>query len=261
MKVFVISHLQKIRSKELVSYLADLAVPFERIEDENDVTGRFRKGNSEVTRDLLYRSMTPTEYSCAFAHLSAILNFYESNSSCALIVEDDVIPILDFSSYVTLIQESKKATIYQLHTDINPTFTSMKWLRLLQPIDGAYAYLINREAARIILQTNQKTGVLVPADWHFPPMQSLRIYTSTIACFAHPDNRDESYIQPERGLMVAQKAKTASKFKRRVGFEDFSRSRSLRIPLRYYFGFRLRTYLQEIWIKRFFSINKAYRKY
>jgi GR25 family glycosyltransferase involved in LPS biosynthesis len=258
MNIYVIAHRQTIRSKELIRYLLNSATHFERIVDDNDVSKRFRKGRTNITRSLLKRDMTLAEYSCAFAHLAAISKFLSSNSQSALILEDDVIPLEDCSSAVNFVEEYDGAIIYQLHTEIISRFKSIQQLRLLQPIDGAYAYLINREAARTILDSNLRFGVLVPSDWHFPPMPFLRIYASVKPYFAHPANRDNSYIQTERELLVSEQSHSGSKFTRKIGLEDYSSSRSLKIPFKYLFGFRLRTYLQEIWIKKFFSIKKAY---
>ncbi len=260
MKIYVIAHQQTIRSKELLHYLSDSSFDFEMIEDDNVVTRRFRKGQASITRSILRREMTSAEYSCAFAHLAAMSKFLDSDSQSALILEDDVIPLEDFSSEMKFVEEYEGALIYQLHTNVVSWFKSIRRLRLLQPIDGAYAYLLNRDAARIILENNHRLGVLVPSDWHFPPMRSLKIYASAKPFFAHPDSRGDSYIQTERELATQEKIHSGSKITRRIGLHDYFESRSLQIPFLYLFGFRFRTHLQEIWIKKFFSISKAFRR-
>ena len=258
MIVYVISHQQKIRSLVLVDFLNGLDIPFEKISEESEVNRSLRIGNLKIAKNILNREMTLNEFSCATAHLKALAKFLESSHESALILEDDALPVGDFSEHMSFLGKSRGACFVQLHTNIKPVFENIKRLRLLQPMDGAYAYLVNRDAAKKILHTNNITGICVPSDWHFPPVRSLRIYASVNASFAHPNSRIESYIQPERGLLEALVTKPQSGLRRRLGLDDLVRSRALKLPFRNLFEFRLRNYIQEIWIKKCFAIEKAF---
>lgn len=153
------------------------------------------------------RELTKGEVGCALAHRSAWSALLESNHNFALVFEDDarlrVDPInselidLMHSSQprVALLDSQQRHTyVRRKRIDVNPR-TPSTFVTAVVPPPGAWAYVINRPAARLLLEDGRKVASV--SDW--PARVSHRV-TFFVANppIAEVDEKAESTLETLR---------------------------------------------------------------
>ncbi|MFW2002330.1 glycosyltransferase family 25 protein [Acinetobacter ursingii] len=180
------------------------------------------------------KPMTPGELGCTLSHLAALKDFLSSEEAYAVIFEDDVIERFEIDFDV--LEEQIRVTELD-----SPLFLSLGGIqmKICRKVKGkqqssqlfgqsvlkvdplfyenlayAYAYLVDREMAKILLDFHKPPRVYDQwADLIVVSKQPFSIYVSYI--FDHPqieNEKDKSYLENERDMISITKKKSYSNF-------------------------------------------------
>lgn len=122
------------------------------------------------------REIGPGEVGCALSHRKCYQSLLDSDNQYALVLEDDITIVGDISvlkeKYVTETLNTEKPTIIFLSGD----YWRLNSGNLVRVYDanGAYAYLINKAAARVILSSGKPFSVA--DDWRVVKKLGVRYY-------------------------------------------------------------------------------------
>jgi hypothetical protein len=155
------------------------------------------------------RYLKAEEISCTLGHRQIYENFKGLGENWALVLEDDAILKLDPRDLISKLPDTDEPCIILLHEGEGNIYYKIrlrKRLRicgtkeLLVPRGLAVSYLINKAAAKIVLQSN-KLNLMSVADWPYSWQTKIRFYESGTRYFEHPDSPEASVI----GLRVPPK--------------------------------------------------------
>ena len=144
-----------------------------RLLSEEERKARFNYAGSN---DLYGREMNAGEVGCALSHRKAYNEFLESNEPYALFLEDDIsiqrdLNQLDLSAINSVLQDSQPKAL-MLSGDYS--YYKKKPIVRLYSAVGAYAYMLNREAAQKILSLNPPC--CVADDWMYYKRKGIKLY-------------------------------------------------------------------------------------
>ena len=217
--IFIIGVKKRYRGLPLEKHLADLGLEFENYWG---IDGSALSNHSE---DLLAFQLVPEiltgfrmsrgEICCALAHLEIYELMVDRNLPWACVLEDDAIPLGDlwevFSSFATI----PKASILGLNAPLSKSVENPKlskremishfeiehrhFIKLVHPRLQTYAYLINLEAAKLIVKRKKrKSKVSARADWPLEIYPGIDFFVCDEPKFTHNDDRSDSIISQER---------------------------------------------------------------
>ena len=183
--VQIISIKNVIRSENLESKLTGLWLKFQIspgvVPNETD----FQAGllhSSFVSKLLCQRNLSIGEVGCALAHRNAMHNFLNSNHKFGIIFEDDTEIIADFDFDIMMqLLDSNLSTVIALGW--TPGFAIAKTSQDIsreEPIElvtsqtGAFAYAINRPAAKLMVSSQEK--IIDFADWPICTVNKVKFY-------------------------------------------------------------------------------------
>jgi GR25 family glycosyltransferase involved in LPS biosynthesis len=159
--------------------------------------------------------MSRGEICCALAHLELYELMIDRNIPWACVLEDDAIPLGDFTEVFNSFATFPMASILGLNaplskSDENPKLSKREivsnfepenrdLIKLVHPRLQTYAYLINLEAARLIVKRKgRKTKVSARADWPLEIYPGIDFFVCDKPKFTHNDDRSDSIISQER---------------------------------------------------------------
>ena len=181
------------------------------------------------------RRLTLPELGCAASHLEAYRLFLDSESQFAVIFEDDATfenigfftdQLKNFEQFV----ESRSFVISFYSKSATLRRNKLNGLRLFRVVkypSHAVAYLITKEAARILLECNEKLDFV--ADW--PKASGVDFFLTTDRMILHGSETSQSLIEDQRQLAVLSPRKRLSEglvlvsgihyLKNKIYFENF----------------------------------------
>ena len=183
--VQIISIKNTTRSENLESQLTELGLKFQIspgvVPNEID----FHAGllhSSFVSKLLCQRSLSIGEVGCALAHRNAMHSFLNSNHKFGIILEDDTEIIDDFNFEIIMkLLDSNLSIIIALGW--TPGFAIAKNsqdipkeepIELITSQTGAFAYAINRPAAKLMISSNEK--IIDFTDWPIYTVNKVKFY-------------------------------------------------------------------------------------
>ena len=185
--VQIISTTNIIRSKNLESKLTELGLKFQIspgvVPNEID----FHDGllhSAFLSKLICQRKVLMGEVGCALAHRNAINNFLNSDHKFGIIFEDDAEVIAEFNFDIIMkLLDSKLPIIIALGWI--PGFAIAKNPQVLlseEPIElitsptCAFAYAINRPAAKLMIGSHEK--IIDFADWPIYTLNKVNFYST-----------------------------------------------------------------------------------
>ena len=182
LKTYVIN-LEKstVRRKHMVDQLAPY--PFLDVEFLKAIDGRLLTEEERHTRfdyvrskKLYGRTLNAGEVGCALSHRKVYQTLLNGDQEYALVLEDDIsikrdLNTLDLSK-VDKILRTKRPRVLMLSGDYC-FYRKRPYIRIYSAV-GAYAYLINRAAARLIL--NKIHPCCVADEWLYYKRKGLQLY-------------------------------------------------------------------------------------
>ena len=172
------STLRKQYMQELLEPYTFLDVVFIKAIDGRLLSEEERKVrfNYAGSNDLYGREMNAGEVGCALSHRKAYKEFIDSNEPYALFLEDDISILrdlnqLDLSAIDSVLQVFQPKAL-MLSGDYS--YYKKKPIVRLYSAVGAYAYILNRAAARRILSLDPPC--CVADDWMFYKRKGIRLY-------------------------------------------------------------------------------------
>jgi GR25 family glycosyltransferase involved in LPS biosynthesis len=149
--------------------------------------------DQEKARLLLRRNLSYAELSCSLGHLEMYETFLLSASKWGLFLEDDSVLYPSISLLTTSIPEIEAGVVLTLNNVDEKTFGPRPFPFLadsnlsdklidfkecaLPPI-GAFAYLMNREAANLAVHSLRGRQIFYPADFPFDFRNQVKFYAS-----------------------------------------------------------------------------------
>lgn len=151
---------------------------------ERDFTGLY---DAKRARRLHKRDLSHGEIACALSHQSAMREFLDSGEDCCLIVEDDVMfsPAIGqfLKSLEQWLKDRSQIPICVVLSEAHAVryWTSRKWLgnvRRTRPVEifGAFAYVVNRAGAELILRVNSVPIHNLSDYWTYYRRYGLHLY-------------------------------------------------------------------------------------
>lgn len=218
-KVFIIGVKSRYRGHPLEKQLSNFGFDFENYWGIN---GKSLNDEAEsclasqlVPAVLTNYSMSTGEICCAIAHLEIYSLIVERKISWACILEDDAISLFDPAITFRSLECFSEPTILSLNVplatsgsnsslskrekivrghDLNSSF-----IKLQSPRLQTYAYLINLQAAKLIVERKQrKRKVSARADWPIEIYPGINFYVCKVPIFSHKDDRFDSLISRDR---------------------------------------------------------------
>ena len=184
--VQIISTKGAIRSKNLESKLMELGLRFKIspgvVPNENDFQAGFLH-SAFLSNLLCQRNVSIGEVGCAVAHRNAINNFLKSDQRFGIIFEDDAEIIADFNFYMIMeLLDSNLPIIIVLGwipgfaVAKNPkVFLNEEPIELATSPTCAFAYAINRSAAKLMINNHKK--IIDLADWPIYTLNKIKFYS------------------------------------------------------------------------------------
>ena len=185
--VQIISTENIVRSKNLESKLTELGLKFQISPGVRPNENDFHDGllHSAFLSNLIgLRKMQIGEVGCALAHRNAIRNFLNSDQKFGFIFEDDAEVIADFDfDLIMKLLDSNLPIIIALGWI--PGFAIAKspqvhlnddLIELVTSPTCAFAYAINRPAAKFIVSTHER--IIDFADWPIYMLNKVNFYTT-----------------------------------------------------------------------------------
>lgn len=164
--------------------------------------------------------LSPGELGCSLSHLEALQDFLKSGEDIAIIFEDDVIApqYFDLEAFEQQLDEIKLKPHFflslggieqKLNNRVYGRFEAFKLLgrnilklhpASLDRLSGAYAYCLDREMAKTLIQYHEKIRVYDHWDDLYAMNASIHFYATHI--FDHPEITEQkatlSHIELER---------------------------------------------------------------
>ena len=218
-KVFIIGVKSRYRGHPLEKQLSDFGLDFENYWGIN---GKSLSDEAEsylasqlVPAVLTNYSMSTGEICCAIAHLEIYSLIVERKISWACILEDDAISLFDPSIIFKSLDHFSEPTILSLNvplatSEVNSALSKREkvvkdldlntsFIKLDSPRLQTYAYLINLQAAKLIVERKQRRRkVSARADWPIEIYPGINFYVCKIPIFSHKDDRLDSLISRDR---------------------------------------------------------------
>ena len=184
--VQIISTKDNIRSKNLNSKLTEMGLGFAIspgvVPNEMD----FQAGlihSASLSKLLCQRNMSLGEVGCALAHKNAMTNFLNSDHKFGIIFEDDaeIIADFDFDIMMKLLDSNVPITIALgwipgFAIAKNPLdLLSEEPIELMTSPTCAFAYAINRSAATLMLNSQEK--IIDVADWPIYTLNRVKFFS------------------------------------------------------------------------------------
>jgi len=217
--IFIIGVKKRYRGLPLERHLRNLELNFE------NYWGLDGSTISNHSEDLLAFQLVPEiltgfrmslgEICCALAHLEIYELMIDRNLPWVCILEDDAVPLGDLREVFNSFATFTKASILGLNeplskSDINPKLSKREivshfadehslFIKLVHPRLQTYAYLINLEAAKLIVKRKKrKNKVSARADWPLEIYPGIDFFVCDEPRFTHDDNRSDSIISKDR---------------------------------------------------------------
>jgi GR25 family glycosyltransferase involved in LPS biosynthesis len=218
-KVFIIGVKSRYRGYPLEKQLSNFGFDFENYWGIN---GKSLSEEAEsylacqlVPAVLTNYSMSTGEICCAIAHLELYSLIVERKISWACILEDDAISLFDPSLIFKSLEDFSEPTILSLNvplatSEVNSALSKREkvvrgqdlntsFIKLDSPRLQTYAYLINLQAAELIVERKQRRRkVSARADWPIEIYPGINFYVCKIPIFSHKDDRSDSLISRDR---------------------------------------------------------------
>lgn len=218
-KVFIIGVKSRYRGHPLEKQLSNFGFDFENYWGIN---GKFLSDEAEsclasqlVPAVLTNYSMSTGEICCAIAHLEIYSLIVERKISWACILEDDAISLFDPAITFQSLERFSEPTILSLNvplatSEVNSSLSKREkiirdedlnsnFIKLQSPRLQTYAYLINLQAAKLIVERKQRRRkVSARADWPIEIYPGINFYVCKVPIFSHKDDRLDSLISRDR---------------------------------------------------------------
>lgn len=187
MKTYIINLEKDIERKK---YMDNLLNPFPFLEksyikavygktlNEQDLNKKF---DIELARKRYGRPLNPGEIGCTLSHFKCYSELLTSNKPYALLLEDDVTIMRDFSTIDAMAASLPSDKPWVLFLSADYWYTSMRKFDAQNSIAsvydavGTYAYIINRKGAELIISKNRKASN-VADHWSMYRRQGLKLY-------------------------------------------------------------------------------------
>lgn len=185
--VQVISINDVIRSENLEAKLTEFGLKFQISPGVTPREIDFRNGllhSAFLSKLIITRDLRIGEVGCSLAHRNALMNFINSDQKFGFVFEDDAEIIANFN-FDTLMEllDSNRPIIIALGwipgfaIAKNPQIQSNNELiELITAPTCTFAYAINRPAAKLIINTNEK--VIDVADWPIYVLNKTTFYST-----------------------------------------------------------------------------------
>ena len=183
--VQVISTQDILRSKNLDSKLTELGLRFEISPGVVPNEFEFQAASLHsafLSRLFCQRNITIGEVGCALAHRNAISRFLNSNQEFGIVFEDDaeIIANFDFDKIMKLMDSDLPIITvlgwipgYAIAKDDHISLSKGP-IELITSPTCAFAYALNRPAAKLIMDSQEK--IIDLADWPIFMLNKVRFY-------------------------------------------------------------------------------------
>lgn len=187
MKTYIVN-LEK--DKERKEYMDGLLDPLSFLEKSyiKAVYGKFvpeeelnEKFDLNLARKRYGRPINPGEIGCTLSHFKCYNTLLNSDNPYALILEDDITIMRDFSEIDAIAASLPDDKPWVLFLSADYWYTTMRKFNSQNSIAsvydavGTYAYIINRKGAELILRKNPKASN-VADHWSMYRRQGLNLY-------------------------------------------------------------------------------------
>ena len=183
--------------------------------------------NRRAARVSIGRDISSGELCCSIVHLDAYKFFLETAAEWVLILEDDAKLIQDPSKIISGLPTISAPTILKLSKPgIEQSFRTVSssdenkvsvrgFRRLRFPTDEAHSYMMNRSAARLVVQRSSRNKVHYTADWPYLWDAAVEFWQSESTFF---EQSGSSLIDcnPERAELIRNNAQRPGKAERMV---------------------------------------------
>lgn len=168
--------------------------------------------NRKIVRMQIHRDLLLGEIGCYIGHLQIYEEFLKTNQEWALVLEDDVKIVGDLSTLKKIEYPRIGKHILQLHdhlpnlkilkslidkSRIFVTNDSVSFQRIIRPLFGSSAYIINRAAAEFALEDYKKLGIYGTFDWPINWIANITYWRSDYQPFFHDTNGTNTVIDPK----------------------------------------------------------------
>lgn len=187
MKTYIVNLEKDTERKE---YMENLLNPLTFLERSyiKAVYGKFlpeeelnKKFDLELARKRYGRPINPGEIGCTLSHFKCYSELLKSCEPYALLLEDDITIMRDFSEIDAIASSLPADEPWVLFLSADYWYTSMRKFNSKNSIAsvydavGTYAYIINRKGAELILRKNPKASN-VADHWSMYRRQGLKLY-------------------------------------------------------------------------------------
>ncbi|MEI9906789.1 MAG: glycosyltransferase family 25 protein [Actinomycetota bacterium] len=206
---FVLGLKNRFRGTELINDLTEKGFDPEivyGVDASTDSSQLLDKVDHAASRLLQGRNLSLGEVACSLGHLSIMEKFLGGSEEWALIFEDDVVLASDPKAILPYLSEISGPTVIQLHRSIPDDKTVLSRRRIsigtsyqliskLNFSSGAYAYLMNREAAQIAVNSSAGKRIINIPDWPYLWRHKVKFWELSVNLAGY---QGESLLDPDR---------------------------------------------------------------
>jgi GR25 family glycosyltransferase involved in LPS biosynthesis len=181
--IYVLGVPDRFRGKELVNSLLPYGITCKVISgiNSNSISPEQLVDlvNQKAASIVLGRKISLGEICCSMVHLAAYKNFLETSAEWVLILEDDAVILRDLEEIFTGLITLESPTILKLSEAAPETsivkkiasedlrVSALGFRKLRFPTNMAHAYIINREAAKLAIESCSGMKIHFTADWPY----------------------------------------------------------------------------------------------
>lgn len=225
---FVLGVKGKFRGESLIQDLTELGISaqiFFGIDASENRDFLETQVNQEGSLLLQGRKLGLGEVACSLGHLGIWRAFLKTDQSWALVFEDDAKLIEDITNLLDSLSSFENPTIVQLHRSIPEDKTILlrkriqiagsdkaapqAWiLRKMNFSSGAYAYLMNRSAAKIAVAISENQKIINITDWPYLWRHKVNFWETSIGFVGYSGN---SLLDLDRAPLLTALAQQTTK--------------------------------------------------
>ena len=212
--VYILGVKNQFRGKELLKSLDRIQIEPTIVwgpDLDSDMVQISEATNQKFAKFTIRRKIKLEEVACCIGHLRMYEVFLENDLEWGLFLEDDVILNDAVVAIFSILPKSVRPLHLMIHDGPGTNLrvrkraelefeTKGKFTRVLDPNYGAYGYLLNKQAAQLVINNGQRALINTP-DWPYVWPKEISVYKSTDVYASHPENLDSSLL----GLRINKK--------------------------------------------------------
>ena len=208
--VYILGLKENFRGHLLENHLAQMGFSASRVEGvpkAASLVNNYLTSSLTFAKFSIRRPLTPGEVACFLGHQFMYSEFLASRAEWGVFLEDDAILTGNLKALTKNLKNSKHPIHLTLHGAPSLDIEVGEWnsssdllnlsdslsKRLITPPAGAFGYLMNRQAALLVVERG-KLGLASIADWPYYWPTKIRNYRVKTPLISHPISTEQSQI-------------------------------------------------------------------